>query len=67
MPSKDDLAGEPVPRVVCVREQLDREMVVNTYHQQLDHALLQAGIALVSGHLLILAEKGLAILPALPP
>ena len=60
VPSKDDLAGEPVPfDWFGVREQLDREMVVNTYHHSSTMLYFKRASRWFPVIEPILAEKGL--------
>ena len=60
VPSQDDLAGEPVPfDWFGVREQLDREMVVNTYHHSSTMLYFKRASRWFPVIEPILAEKGL--------
>lgn len=60
VPSQDDLAGEPVPfESFGVREQLDREMVVNTYHHSSTMLYFKRASRWFPVIEPILAEKGL--------
>ena len=60
VPSQDDLAGEAVPfESFGVREQLDREMVVNTYHHSSTMLYLKRASRWFPVIESILEEKGL--------
>ncbi|MAI23520.1 MAG: murein transglycosylase [Crocinitomicaceae bacterium] len=60
VPSQDDLAGEAVPfESFGVREQLDREMVVNTYHHSSTMLYLKRASRWFPVIESILKEKGL--------
>lgn len=60
VPSEDDLAGERVPfELFGVREQLDREMVVNTYHHSSTMLYFKRASRWFPVIEPILAEKGL--------
>jgi hypothetical protein len=60
VPTQDDLAGEPVPfESFGVREQLDREMVVNTYHHSSTMLYFKRASRWFPVIEPILAEKGL--------